>query len=59
MPPDIPDFKVLIKFGSSEDDVKQAMLACGYPNVGGFAGARATVEEKARAEQCMFRQGFR
>lgn len=57
--PPPPDFKVLIKVGSSEDDVKRAMLACGYPNVGGFAGIRATVQEKARAEQCMFRQGFR
>lgn len=52
------EFKLWIKIGASEDDIKEAMLLCGYPNVGGFAGTKASVEKKTSAEECMFRKGF-
>jgi hypothetical protein len=57
--PTPPAFKTWTKVGVSEEDVKQAMLNCGYPNVGGFAGTKYTPNEVAHAEQCMFRKGFR
>ena len=54
-----PDFTMWTKNGASEEVVKKAMLACGYPNVGGFAGVRSAIQEHARAQQCMFKSGFR
>lgn len=53
------EFTMWMKNGASEEVVKRAMLACGYPNAGGFAGVRSTIQEHARAQQCMFRSGYR
>jgi hypothetical protein len=52
------EFKLWIKSGASEDDVKEVMLLCGYPNIAGFAGTKASVEKTTSVEECMFRKGF-
>jgi hypothetical protein len=57
--PTPPAFKTWEKSGVSEDGVKQAMLKCGYPNVGGFAGIKYLLNDAATAERCMFEAGFR
>jgi hypothetical protein len=47
------------KTGVSPEGVKAALLECGYQNpYTGFVG-RVELDERARASQCMKRQGFR
>ncbi|MYM32347.1 hypothetical protein GTP58_28850 [Duganella sp. CY15W] len=52
------EFMIWQKNNTSEDEVKSAMLFCGYPNVGGFSGVDASFEERTSAEECMFKSGF-
>lgn len=57
--PTPPEYTMWQKPGASPDDVRAAMRACGFPHAGGFSGVNATSNDKAAAEQCMFRNDFR
>lgn len=54
-------FQTWAKEDASPDDVKQALLDCGYANpYSGFEGyVRVSNEVLAAAEQCMKRKGYR
>ena len=53
------EFTMWIKTGFSELQVKENMLKCGFPTIAGFHGIYASKEEVAKAEQCMFSDGFK
>ncbi|MYM32346.1 hypothetical protein GTP58_28845 [Duganella sp. CY15W] len=57
--PGPPAFKMWEKNGVGEDGIKRDLFSCGYPNLNGFSGVDASLEEKAKAQQCMFKKGFK
>lgn len=51
-------FKSYVKEGATEEEVKQAMLQCGYPNIAG--GNKEDTNFDAEIwERCMFKKGYR
>jgi hypothetical protein len=55
--PPPPNYKAWIKNGTTEQDIKQAMLDCGYPNP--FTTANASGNDEAKWENCMFKKGYK
>lgn len=56
--PNPPAFKNWVKSGSTDEDVKAKMTACGYRNL--YRGdSRDTREDTATNQICMFNHGFR
>lgn len=53
------EYNMWIQKGIGEDQVKSDVLDCGFPSIYGYAGIRASSEEKAAAQQCMFRKGYK
>lgn len=53
------EYNMWIQKGIDETQVKSDVLECGYPNIYGYAGIRASSEEKAAAQQCMFMKGYK
>lgn len=55
--PGPPTFQSWVKFGSTDEDVKTQMTACGYRNV--YRGdSLDTIEDTARQQICMFNNGY-
>ncbi len=55
-----PLFETWERVGTAPDQVKEALLSCGYDNpYTGFATHLITVEKIAAGSQCMRRLGFR
>jgi hypothetical protein len=58
--PHPPTFTQWAKNEVSADGVKEAMLQCGYKDLYGYGGDRdSTLNDHAKRENCMFRNGFR
>jgi hypothetical protein len=58
--PHPPIFMQWVKGGVSADGVKGALLQCGYIDIYGYGGDRdSTINDHAKRENCMFRNGFR
>ena len=55
-PPSI--YESFVKNGVSADDVKQAMLECGYSNPF-HIDRHVTINDSTKWENCMFANGFR
>jgi hypothetical protein len=56
--PPPPTFKMWEKEGANSNEVKGAMLQCGYPNVEGI-NKNWSINEVALTQECMYAQGFR
>ena len=58
--PHPPTFTQWVKDGVSADAVKGTMLQCGYIDLHGYGGDRdSTINDHAKRENCMFRNGFK
>lgn len=56
--PPPPMFKSYTKENASEEQVKEALIQCGYPHI--YGGDKDdTVNDVAQRENCMFRKGFK
>lgn len=58
--PHPPTFTQWFKDGVSADAIKEAMRQCGYIDIYGYGGDRdSTINDHAKRENCMFRNGFK
>jgi hypothetical protein len=58
--PHPPTFTQWVKEGISEEGVKESMRRCGYIDLYGYGGDRnSSMNEEAKRENCMFKNGFR
>lgn len=60
--PPPPAIEMWVKPGIEKEEVRKNLLDCGFPNAAGFVGSirkKFKLSDEVRAEQCMFRKGYR